>query len=169
LLNRAVRQCALNLYEITAVVSDWIELTAVTLEILAVGIIVVSISYTTAKYIYLRGKYSPLDVHFEAHKITIGKTLLLGLEILVAADIVATVAIEPSFESVSILDLLVLIRTFLSWSLEVEIEDTGPGKRAKGSMIATTGSLRPRRSSCHWQSLHYPPFSPSPFCAQWCL
>ncbi len=92
----------------------------------------VSISYATAKYIYLRGKYPPLDVHFEAYKITIGKTLLLGLEILVAADIVATVAIEPSFESVSILGLLVLIRTFLSWSLEVEIEGHWPWQKGKG-------------------------------------
>ena len=52
--------------------------------------------------------------------------LLLGLEILVAADIVRTVALEPSFENVAVLGLLVLVRTFLSWSIVVEIEGRWP-------------------------------------------
>jgi uncharacterized membrane protein len=54
------------------------------------------------------------------------RILLLGLELLVAADIVHTVALEPSLESVAVLGLLVLIRTFLSWSLIVEIEGRWP-------------------------------------------
>jgi uncharacterized membrane protein len=52
--------------------------------------------------------------------------LLLGLEILVAADIVRTVALEATLESVAVLGLLVLIRTFLSWALVVEIEGRWP-------------------------------------------
>ena len=52
--------------------------------------------------------------------------MLLGLEILVAADIVSTVAIETTLESIVILGLLVLIRVFLSWSLIVEIEGRWP-------------------------------------------
>jgi uncharacterized membrane protein len=56
----------------------------------------------------------------------IGRTLLLGLEILVAADIIRTVALDPTLESVAVLGLLVLIRTFLSWSLVVEIEGRWP-------------------------------------------
>jgi uncharacterized membrane protein len=58
--------------------------------------------------------------------INLGRSLLIGLEILVAADIVRTVALEATLESVVILGLLVLIRTFLSWSLEVEIEGHWP-------------------------------------------
>ena len=56
----------------------------------------------------------------------LGRVLLLGLEILVAADIVRTVALEPSFQNVAVLGLLVLVRTFLSWSIVVEIEGRWP-------------------------------------------
>ena len=61
---------------------------------------------------------------------TFGGVLLLGLEILVAADLVRTVAVEPTVESVAILGLIVLIRTFLSFSLEIEIEGVLPWRRA---------------------------------------
>ena len=56
--------------------------------------------------------------------------LLLGLEILVAADLVRTVAVDPTSENVAILGLIVLIRTFLSFSLEIEIEGVPPWRRA---------------------------------------
>jgi uncharacterized membrane protein len=51
---------------------------------------------------------------------------LLGLEILVAADVIRTVALDPTLESVAVLGLLVLVRTFLSWSIIVEIEGRWP-------------------------------------------
>ena len=53
-----------------------------------------------------------------------GRSILLGLEFLVAADIIRTVAVEPSLENVAVLGVIVLIRTFLSFSLEVEIDGT---------------------------------------------
>ncbi|WP_156842394.1 DUF1622 domain-containing protein [Novosphingobium aquimarinum] len=56
----------------------------------------------------------------------LGRSILLGLEFLVAGDIINTVALEPSLESVGILGAVVVIRTFLSWSLEVEIEGRWP-------------------------------------------
>jgi len=61
----------------------------------------------------------------------VAKALLLGLEILVAADIILTVALEATLESVLILGLLVVIRTFLSWSLVVEIERRWPWQRSQ--------------------------------------
>jgi uncharacterized membrane protein len=63
---------------------------------------------------------------YDEYRIRIGRTLLLGLEILVAADIVKTVAIELSFTSIGLLAGLVVIRTFLSWSLMLEIEGRWP-------------------------------------------
>ena len=60
----------------------------------------------------------------------LGRGILLGLEFLVAADIIDTVAIEPTLNSVAVLAGIVLIRTFLSWSLEVEIEGRWPWQRA---------------------------------------
>jgi uncharacterized membrane protein len=59
-----------------------------------------------------------------------GGVILLGLEILVAADLVRTVAVEPTWTNVLILGVIVLIRTVLSFSLEVEIEGVAPLRRA---------------------------------------
>jgi uncharacterized membrane protein len=58
-----------------------------------------------------------------------GKSILMGLEILVAADLIRTVAVDPTMENVLVLGLIVLIRTFLSFSLEIEIEGVVPWKR----------------------------------------
>jgi uncharacterized membrane protein len=61
-----------------------------------------------------------------------GRSILLGLEFLVAADIIRTVAVQPSLQNVGVLGLIVLIRTFLSFSLEVEIDGSWPWRRAPG-------------------------------------
>jgi len=61
---------------------------------------------------------------------SIGAVLLLGLEVLVAADLVHTVAVEPTLANVGVLGLIVIIRTVLSFSLEIEIEGMAPWRRA---------------------------------------
>ncbi len=61
----------------------------------------------------------------------LGKAILLGLEILVAADIIATVSTEPTMNSVLVLGVVVLIRTFLSFSLQAELEGKFPWQRKK--------------------------------------
>jgi uncharacterized membrane protein len=63
---------------------------------------------------------------YGSYKQQMGRSLLLGLEFLVAGDVVRTVALEPTLLNVSVLGLLVLVRTFLSWSLAVEIEGHWP-------------------------------------------
>jgi uncharacterized membrane protein len=68
-----------------------------------------------------------------------GGTLLLGLEVLVAADLVRTVAVSPTLDNVLSLGLIVLIRTFLSFSLETEIEGVAPWRRA---LIGGAGTIR---------------------------
>jgi uncharacterized membrane protein len=70
-----------------------------------------------------------------------GGALLLGLEILVAADLIRTVAVTPTLESVGVLGLIVLIRTFLSFSLQTEIDGVPPWRRATtsgGEVVART-------------------------------
>jgi uncharacterized membrane protein len=59
----------------------------------------------------------------------LGRSILLGLELLVAADIIRTVAITPTLESVAVLAAIVLIRTFLSFSLELEISGRWPWQK----------------------------------------
>ena len=63
----------------------------------------------------------------------LGRSILLGLELLVAADIIGTVAIEPNLQNLLVLGLIVLIRTFLSVSLEVEIDGQWPWQKGPGS------------------------------------
>jgi uncharacterized membrane protein len=68
---------------------------------------------------------------YDSYKHQIGRSLLLGLEFLVAADVIRTIALEPTLDNVAVLGLLVLVRTFLSWSLTVEIEGRWPWQPRK--------------------------------------
>ena len=76
---------------------------------------------------------------YQALRETFGGVLLLGLEILVAADLIRTVAISPTLQSVTVLGLIVLIRTFLSFSLQVEIDGAPPWRRAFTTGPAAVG------------------------------
>lgn len=67
---------------------------------------------------------------YETVRTVFARSILLGLEFLVAADIIRTVAVQPSLENVAVLGLIVLIRTFLSFALEVETEGRWPWTRA---------------------------------------
>ena len=71
------------------------------------------------------------------------RSILLGLEFLVAADIIRTVAVQPSLENVAVLGLIIFIRTFLSFSLEVELDGRWPWARASsGPPAAAHGPTR---------------------------
>jgi uncharacterized membrane protein len=107
-------------------VLGWIEIAALAIEVLAVVIIVVAMFYSTGRYFVQAVMRRQIRESYERLKISLGRSLLLGLEILVAADVVRTVALEATLQSVAVLGLLVLIRTFLSWALVVEIEGRWP-------------------------------------------
>jgi uncharacterized membrane protein len=64
--------------------------------------------------------------HSQDFRATLGRAMLLGLEILVAADVVRTVALEPTLRNIAALGVLVIVRTFLSWSIVLEIEGRWP-------------------------------------------
>jgi uncharacterized membrane protein len=66
---------------------------------------------------------------YQQYRANLGRGILLGLEFLVAADIIGTIAATPSFESLGILGLIIAIRTLLSFSLEVEIEGRWPWRK----------------------------------------
>ena len=74
---------------------------------------------------------------YKALRQAFGGTILLALEILVAADLIRTVAVSPTLDNVLVLGLIVLIRTFLSFSLEIEIEGMVPWRRALASGLGT--------------------------------
>ena len=77
----------------------------------------------------------PLSV-YRSYRQLLGRSILLGLELLVAADIIRTVAVTPTFESVGVLAIIVLIRTFLSFSLELEITGRWPWQKQPAGSTA---------------------------------
>lgn len=72
----------------------------------------------------------------------VGRAILLGLELLVAADIIRTVAVSPTLESVAVLSGIVLVRTFLSFSLEVELTGMWPWQSRPGTADTPSDSRR---------------------------
>ena len=96
-------------------------------DILGVVAIVVGVFYAIVDAA-LRGlrRVSPVYTRFRR---VLGRAILLGLELLVAADIIKTVAVTPTLDSVAVLAVIVLIRTFLSWSLELEISGRWPWQK----------------------------------------
>lgn len=81
------------------------------------------------------------DTYIEVRQI-VGKSILLGLEVLIAADIMATVVTEPTLRSILVLGFIVLIRTFLSLSLQVELEGRFPWQ-SKESAIEKKSDIHP--------------------------
>jgi uncharacterized membrane protein len=107
---------------------EWI---ATGIEVTGVGIIVIGAAAATVVFVWGGLVTVGWPAAFHLYRANLGRGILLGLELLVAADIIGTVAVTPSFENLAILGLIVLIRTFLSFSLEVEIEGRWPWRRAE--------------------------------------
>jgi uncharacterized membrane protein len=108
------------------------------IEIFGVLIIVTGIAWST--YRQLRQPIS--EQESEVYKIRIGRSLLLGLEVLVAADIVKTIAHELTAMSLILLAGLVLVRTFLSWTLVLEIDGRRPWQREPSPMSPRAHAAR---------------------------
>jgi len=102
------------------------KLIAVGIETLGLAILVVGAVATTGAFIVDLWRERTFAGPCRKFRSTFGKAILLALEFLVAADIVGTVAVGPTFQDLGVLALLVLIRTFLSFALEVEISGRWP-------------------------------------------
>jgi uncharacterized membrane protein len=101
---------------------------AKTIEAFGVFVIVLSVVLATVTFLRsLRGETRKNA--YNGYRADLGRGILLGLELLVGADIIATVTAPLSWQSVGLLGLIVLIRTFLSFSLETEIEGEWPWRR----------------------------------------
>jgi uncharacterized membrane protein len=103
-----------------------IEIVSAAIELVAVAIIVIGLGFALVQCGIAFTKPAQRESAYRRLRNLSARILLLGLELLVAADIVHTVALEPSLESVAVLGVLVVIRTLLSWSLIVEIEGRWP-------------------------------------------
>jgi uncharacterized membrane protein len=96
------------------------------IEIAGILIIVIGTVVATIEFLRRPALAPGEPSRFHRFRAGVGRSILLGLEFLVAADIINTVAIEPTLDSLVVLAGIVLIRTFLSLSLEVEIEGRWP-------------------------------------------
>jgi uncharacterized membrane protein len=105
-------------------IHGWIEWAARGIEVLAVAIMIVFIIVGTARWLFRSGKQ--IEGTYERYRVILGKSLLVGLELLVAADIIRTVILQTSLLNLAMLGLLVAIRTVLGWTLTVEIEGRWP-------------------------------------------
>jgi uncharacterized membrane protein len=104
------------------VIGYWVRIIGIGIDVFGVLIIVVGITWSTYRFLQRHME----EQNYDRYKIRVGRSLLLGLEMLVAADIVKTIALEPSFISLGVLAGLVVVRTFLSWTLVLEIEGRWP-------------------------------------------
>lgn len=111
----------------TEMVHTWIELAARFIEALAVMLMLCFILFGTARWIFHSGRR--MEKAYEHYRMLLGKALLVGLELLVAADIIRTVALDSSLRNIATLGALVVVRTFLGWSLTVEIEGHWPWQK----------------------------------------
>jgi uncharacterized membrane protein len=114
---------------------DWIETVGKAMDVGGVVVILFGVLAATAVFALRSARRQPhLDL-YRQYRQAVGRAVLLGLELLVAADIIRTVAATPTFRSVGVLAIIVAIRTFLSMSLQLELDGRWPWQRA----TATTG------------------------------
>lgn len=121
--------------------NDTMERAAQGFEAIGVGVLVLGLVWSLVlavrTWVSADGRTS-----FRVLRESFGGVLLLGLELLVAADLIRTVAVSPTAQNVAVLGLIVLIRTFLSFSLQVEIDGVPPWRRALVGGAGTRDLLR---------------------------
>jgi len=108
-----------------------------------VGIGIILLGAILASYVFVKewARGGPFSGTYRRYRERLGQAILLGLEFLVAADIIGTVAVDPTFRNVGILGAIVAIRTFLSFALEVEIQGRWPWASGRGEARPLPGAV----------------------------
>lgn len=107
-----------------------IETAGLAMEAAGVAVIVLGAAIATVTYL-ARLKTLGATHTYAAYRVGLARSILLGLELLVAGDIIRTVVVSPSLANVGLLAAIVLIRTFLSFTLELEVTGRFPWQRAE--------------------------------------
>ena len=110
------------------------------IELLAVAIILAGVIGGTTQFLFHWTRYQA----YNQYKEILDKALLLGLNVLVAADIVRTVVLDPTITNLLGLGLLVLVRTFVSWSLLVELEGRWPWQERRSDSSTENTIAKPK-------------------------
>ena len=102
-----------------------IDLVGRAIEVVGIAAIVIGIAVSTTRWLF----HIRVPTAYADYRRSLGRALLLGLELLVAADIIRTVTTAASWESVGVLGVIVVIRTVLSWSITLEVEGRFPWQK----------------------------------------
>jgi uncharacterized membrane protein len=121
-----------------------IEAVAKAIEVAAIIVIVLAMIYSAMRFVQNSRVRPPTNIlaagsPYNKFRASVGRGLLVGLEILVAADIIRTIALEPTLQSVIALGVLVLVRVILGWSITVEIEGRWPWQARTDGAPAEAG------------------------------
>jgi uncharacterized membrane protein len=110
------------------------EVVGKSVEGVGVAVTVIGVAWALTKYVLrtVRERDGGGDEVYRDTRRSVGRAVLLGLEVLVAGDIIRTVAVAPTFSSIGLLGLVVLIRTFLSFTIELEITSRWPWQGPHG-------------------------------------
>jgi len=115
------------------------DLVSVSFEIVGVAVLVIGAVLAFGMYIKALARRSDISVAYRDLRRDLGKAILVGLELLVAADIIRSVALDPTFATIGVLGLIVVVRTFLSWSLELEVNGRWPWQSSRSPNDANDG------------------------------
>ena len=113
------------LVPISEQILEYLEQAGLAISLFAVSLIVGGFILAAMRY-SSRFRAESLEKNFQEFKIELGRALLLGLEILVLGDVIETITVEPTFQSLGFLGFLVIARTAVSWTLSLEIEGHWP-------------------------------------------
>ena len=114
------------------------ELVSAGFQLAGIVALVCGAVLTFILYIRILSRRGDASAAYRDFRRNLGKAILLGLELLVAADIIRSVALDPTFATIGVLGMIVVIRTFLSWSLEVEINGKWPWQKVHASHDTVT-------------------------------
>jgi uncharacterized membrane protein len=103
----------------------YLEYAGSAISLVAVAVIVVGFALAAGRYAIRFRELKP-EKDFREFKVGLGSSLTLGLEILVLADVIETITVSPSYQSLMVLAFLVVVRTVVSWTLGLEIEGRWP-------------------------------------------
>lgn len=112
-------------------IKDVIEVIVLGVEIVAVAILSIGVAVVLLRGVLGIATRKPWEQVYEGMRVGMGRALLLGLEVLIAADIIVTVVLELTIANVAALGLLVVIRTFLSWAIQLETAGHWPWQPAR--------------------------------------
>ena len=115
------------------------DLVSASFDCVGVAVLVIGAVLAFGMYIKALARRSDASVAYRDLRRDLGKAILVGLELLVAADIIRSVALDPTFATIGVLGLIVVVRTFLSWSLELEVNGRWPWQSSRSPNDAIDG------------------------------